>query len=36
MVSILISNGISTMRDDDETIDQHIARHQKAINEALN
>ncbi len=36
MVSILISNGISTIRNSDETIEQHIARHQKAVSEDAN
>ena len=34
MVSMIISNGISSIRKKDESIDQHIKRHQKAVNEA--
>lgn len=36
MVTVLISGGIITTRDDDETITQHITRHEKAVNEVNN
>lgn len=36
MVSIIIGNGISSIRKKGESIDQHIKRHQNAVKEAKN
>ena len=36
MVSMLISNGVMTIREESETVDHHIARHEKAIKETKN
>jgi len=33
MVTLIISNGISTLRKNDETINEHIDRHQKNVKE---
>ena len=35
MVTLIISNNISTTRKKGESIDQHINRHQKAVKEAI-
>ena len=34
MVTMLITGRISTTREDCETIDQHIARHEKNVKES--
>ena len=33
MVSMLMTGGVVTVRDDCETIDQHIERHEKNVKE---
>lgn len=35
MTSVLFSQGIMTIREENETIDQHIQRHEKRVNENL-
>lgn len=32
MTSVLFSNGVMTIREEGETIDQHIQRHEKRVN----
>ncbi len=36
MVAVIISDGILTMREENETIDQHIERHQQAVKDLIN
>lgn len=35
MTTVLCSKGVMTVRDEGETIDQHIQRHEKRIKENL-
>lgn len=35
MVSMLMTGNIITIREDGESIDQHIERHEKAVKEAI-